>query len=568
MALSNDLMSQFAKLVTTNTAKSDTKQESTVYGTVVEYEGVKHVRIDGSSFMTPIVTTADVNIGERVTVMIKNHLATVTGNISSPSARTGDVATIGTTTKELSERLAEFEQINADVGKIAKLEAETVEITKKLTAAEATIEKLDVANVNVSKKITAAEADIDKLEAEDVEINKTLVANTADINTLKTNKLDAESAKITYANIDFSNIGKAAMEYLYSNSGLIENVVVNNGTITGNLVGVTISGDLIEGNTIVAEKLVVKGEDGLYYKLNTDGMQVEAEQTDYNSLNGQVIKAQSITATKIAVDDLVAFDATIGGFNITENSIYSGVKESVDNTTRGIYLDNSGQVALGDETSYLKYYQDQNGKYKLEISADSVVFRSNSSDGSINIGTSDSVANALASTIIATVEEFYQSDSPTELTGGEWTEETPIWTDGTYIWRRTKNVYRDGTNKYTPSETGICITGNTGAKGDKGEDSILLMIESSNGNIFKNTGVATTLTVNVIVGDQRITSYRQLQERFGSEAYLQWSVKRQGETEFTDLPADDSRISDNGFILTLNPNDVNVKTVFDCSLNY
>ena len=517
MALSNDLMSQFAKLVTTD-KNDDSKRETTVYGTIVEYEGSKHVRIDGSNFMTPIVTTTDVAVGERVTVMIKNHLATVTGNISSPSARTDDVASIGSTTQDLSDRVLEIEQINVDVARI---------------------DNLEVANVDIQKR---------------------LAANEIDVTNLKTQKLDAKTATVTYANIDFSNIGQAAMEYLYSQSGLIENVVVGGATIAGKLVGVTISGDLIEGNTIVADKLVIKGNDGLYYKLNTDGMTVEAEQTEYNSLNGQIIKAQSITASKIAVDDLVAFDATIGGFNITENSLYSGVKNSVGNTTRGIYLDTDGQIAIGDATSYLRYYRDQNGVYRLVISADSVVFTTD--------GAAMTVSDFADSTLTDVIEEFYQSDSHAALSGGSWCTTQPAWTDGKYIWQRTKLVYGDGSTKYTPSATGICITGNTGLKGDKGEDSILLMIESSNGNIFKNTGVATTLTVNVIVGDQRITSYRQLQERFGSEAYLQWSVKRQGEIEFTYLPANDSRISDNGFILTLNPNDVNVKTVFDCSLNY
>lgn len=526
MALSNDLMSQFAKLVTANTAKSDTKQESTVYGTVVEYEGAKHVRIDGSSFMTPIVTTADVAVGERVTVMIKNHLATVTGNISSPSARTDDVASIGSTAQDINNRIADYEVVKAEIGKIGELEADNVKINDKLTANTADIGTLKADNVEIKGKISAAEGVIESLDT-------------------------------TYANIDFSNIGKAAMEYLYANSGLIEDVVVSNGTITGKLIGVTISGDLIEGNTIVADKLVVQGSDGLYYKLNTDGMTVEAEQTEYNSLNGQVIKAQSITANKIAVDDLVAFDATIGGFNITDDSIYSGVKESVGNTTRGIYIDNDGQVAFGDSNNYLRYYKDGNGNYKLEISADSIIFRS-----SENVdGSNTSVANTV-------VEEYYQSDSPVLLAGGTWTEDAPTWVDGKYVWRRTKTIYGDGTITYDPSEVGICLSGSTGAKGDKGDDSVLLMIESSNGNIFKNTGVATTLTVNIIVGDTRITSFRQLQDYFGSEAYLQWRVKRQGETEFTDLPADDSRISDNGFILTLNPDDVNVKTVFDCSLNY
>ena len=179
-----------------------------------------------------------------------------------------------------------------------------------------------------------------------------------------------------YANIDFSNISEATMAAFYAKSGLIENVTIGDATISGRLVGVTISGDLIEGNTIKAEKLVIKGADGLYYKLNTNGITTEAEQTEYNSLNGDVIMAKSITATKIDVEDLVAFDATIGGFNITESSIYSGVKSSANNTTRGMYMDNTGQIALGDATNFIKYYKDQNGNYKLEISADSMIISS------------------------------------------------------------------------------------------------------------------------------------------------------------------------------------------------
>ena len=168
------------------------------------------------------------------------------------------------------------------------------------------------------------------------------------------------------------------MEYFYAQSGLIKDVTIGDATITGELVGVTISGDLIKGNTIVAEKLVIKGSDGLYYKLNTDGMTVEKEQTDYNSINGQVIRAKSITATKIDVEDLVAFGATIGGFKIGQDSIYSGVKESVGNTTRGIYMDNDGQFVFGDTSQYVKFYRVSEGKYKLAIAVEDLFIGSKS----------------------------------------------------------------------------------------------------------------------------------------------------------------------------------------------
>lgn len=417
MALSNDLISQFVKVTA---PVKQAKKEETVYGTIVVNGDSKYVKLDGSDLMTPISTTADTKDGERVTVMIKNHTATVTGNISSPAARVDD--------------LGELPNVNNKIVELETLIAEKVS-TKDFDAQTGRIEQLVAEDVLINNKLTANEAEISKLEAEDVQINKTLTAANAKIGTLETDKLDAEIAEITYAsivdlkatnanvhnlegtyadfvvlsterftalnaaiedldvkslttdeadvryaNIDFSNIGKAALEEFFSKSGLIENVIIGDATISGKLVGVTVSGDLIEGNTVVAEKLVIKGSDGLYYKLNTDGMKVEAEQTDQNSLNGQIIKAKSITASKITVTDLVAFGATIGGYKITNRSLYSGVKESVDNATNGVYLGDDGQVSIGGVNSFIKFYKDQTGVFRLAISADSLTFGSKDVD--------------------------------------------------------------------------------------------------------------------------------------------------------------------------------------------
>lgn len=142
---------------------------------------------------------------------------------------------------------------------------------------------------------------------------------------------------------------------------MIENVVVGDQQITGTLVGVTILGDSIKGGTVIADKLVIKGEDGLYYKLNTDGKTVEKEQTDYNSLDGGVIRAKSITATKIAVEDLVAFGATIGGWHITDSGLYSGTKEALDNVSMGMFLGNDGQLNIGDSENFIMFYIDAQG---------------------------------------------------------------------------------------------------------------------------------------------------------------------------------------------------------------
>ena len=241
---------------------------------------------------------------------------------------------------------------------------------------------------------------------------------------------------------------------------MIQNVIVDNGTITGNLVGVTIRGDLIEGNTIKAEKLVIKGSDGLYYKLNTDGITTETEQTEYNSINGSVIMANSITATKISVSDLVAFDPTIGGFKITENSIYSGVKESATNTTRGIYLGNDGQIAFGDTNNYLKYYKDDSGAYKLEISAQTIKMGSNNKNVEDAINDAQTAAN---NSIQGVDIEYYLSTSNSSLSGGTWSTVAPEWVDGKYMWSRVKTTLGTGAILYSDP---TCIAGATGDTGN------------------------------------------------------------------------------------------------------
>ena len=197
--------------------------------------------------------------------------------------------------------------------------------------------------------------------------------SSAIINELKTNTLNAE-----YAKIDFTNINIAAVEELFSKSGIIQDLVVEDQHITGELVGVTIKGDLIEANTLIADKLVIQGDDGLFYKLNTEGSTVTAEQTDKNSLNGSVITAHSVTAEKVSVTDLVAFGATIGGFKIGENSIHSILKDSVNATSPGLYMDSDGQIAFGDSNNHIKYYKDENDNYNLDVRLHKLYLGSNS----------------------------------------------------------------------------------------------------------------------------------------------------------------------------------------------
>lgn len=392
MPLSSELVSQFAKLANN---KPKEEKESTAYGTTVIQNGNKYVKLDGSELLTPASFTTNIVNGERVTVLIKNHMAIVTGNITSPAARTSEVEEVGgkadaaeAAVKELvADNIKVNQKLEAQEGTIKNLTSDNVTIKNKLDAQEASIGNLEAENVTIAGKLEAAEGNISNLQADNVTITKSLTAAEASIKDLDTKKLSADQADIKYANIDFTNIGKAAIENFYATSGIIKDLVIDGANITGKLVGVTITGDLIEGGTVKADKLVILGEDGLYYKLNVNALGETTAASDpkyQNGLDGSVIVAKSITAEKVSVSDLVAFDATIGGFHISESSIYSGAKGSVTNTTRGIYLDKDGQISFGDADNFIRYYKATDGTYKLEISAANISIKSGGESSSLD----------------------------------------------------------------------------------------------------------------------------------------------------------------------------------------
>jgi hypothetical protein len=404
MALSNDLATQFAKIMK---ATKETDKESTAYGQIVVRDGIEYVKLDGSELLTPISTTTVVKDGDRVIVSIKNHTATVTGDLTNPSASNKDVTDMGNTIKEFEILIGNkvtVEQLEAEIARIEQLRADELEATNaKIETIEGKVAKIDTIEagfVEVSGKVTAQEAefttlksdiatfkDITTQEIDAIEGNfHTLESDYADFEETVTNKLTAQDASIgkiqaetmnvttadlRYAQIDFSNIGEAAIQKLFTDSGIIKDLVMSDGKVTGELVGVTIKGDLIEGNTVKADKLVILGEDGIYYKLNVNALGETTASSDekyQTGLDGSVILAESITAEKINVDDLVAFGADIGGFHINQNGLYSGVKESIDNTTEGVHLSADGQMNIGDGNNYVKYYKDEDGNYHLDLS--------------------------------------------------------------------------------------------------------------------------------------------------------------------------------------------------------
>lgn len=146
MGLSSELASQFAKV--TNDSSRNTNGTK-LYGTIAMLGEVPHVKLDGTEELTPISRTVEVAEGDRVEVMIANHSATVTGNLTDPSIgimRAGNLESKITQTAE---------QIQLQVSDLEKnLDSK---ITQTATEIRSEVSDLDG---RFSENITTVENDI------------------------------------------------------------------------------------------------------------------------------------------------------------------------------------------------------------------------------------------------------------------------------------------------------------------------------------------------------------------------------------------------------------------------
>ena len=94
----------------------------------------------------------------------------------------------------------------------------------------------------------------------------------------------------------------------------------------------------------------------------------------------------------------------------------------------------------------------------------------------------------------------------------------------------------------------------------------VLRIDSSRGTVFKDNQVSTVLSVSIHYGSQIIENNTALRATFGATAHLQWEWLRMDEDRYGVISADDTRLSNGGFTLTLGPADVDVKVTFRCTL--
>ena len=204
MVLSEELVANFVK--STNDKKT-TSSEATVYGTVKIEGDKKYVQIDGSSIKTPVNTTSDISDDDRVIVLIKNHEATIIGNVSSPSAKNASVSDQYNSLQQqidaLSpESISELTQtVNNNKNNITRLQESYNQANTALGVINGTVSSINDKISSIEQSIGTAETNIFNLQTDvtnlktDVTNLKTDVTNLqTDVTNLQTNVTNLQAS--------------------------------------------------------------------------------------------------------------------------------------------------------------------------------------------------------------------------------------------------------------------------------------------------------------------------------------------------------------------------------------
>lgn len=108
-------------------------------------------------------------------------------------------------------------------------------------------------------------------------------------------------------------------------------------------------------------------------------------------------------------------------------------------------------------------------------------------------------SNGSSVTVTSSAVSYQASSNGTTPPTGTWSTTPVTGSAGQYVWTRTVVTYSDGktTTSYSVSRNGT--------NGANGADAFNIAIISSNGTIFKNTEIATTLTAKVFKGATELT---------------------------------------------------------------
>ena len=241
-------------------------------------------------------------------------------------------------------------------------------------------------------------------------------------------------------------------------------------------------------------------------------------ENDKTLINGSKIYTGSITADKLKVNSLKAIAATVGGFTIGDDGLYSGTS-SIDSSLEGVFVGIDGIKTVDDNGSTImqgyitEYHWSDNPNYTY-INAGGLSLRSKTTNGSwrsqgIHIYKDDvekikieydGIFNPQAVTqypIIGFVDDSNITDlgQNTRIRGNLYMADkgyigTKAYPTGSHVMANNKFLY--GLNTSGTSEKLIGLS--------DGDNMVIGSTEGSKGNIFTYIGEGSSYSVNDAAG--------------------------------------------------------------------
>lgn len=141
--------------------------------------------------------------------------------------------------------------------------------------------------------------------------------------------------------------------------------------------------------------------------------------------------------------------------------------------------------------------------------------------------------------------------SGTERPSSGWSEEVPEVPRGSWLWTRTETAWTDGstTASYSVSRSG--------------EDAVSVELSCDTGCVLRNATGTVTVSATVASGGQRASNVARLRDMLGPSASLRWAELSADGSE-REVPADDPRLSADGFSVTVSAQDVTGDKTLRC----
>ena len=252
---------------------------------------------------------------------------------------------------QLTDDAINVRHIQADSITARNIQADAI-ATRHLQAGSVTAEKIKAGTINADL-IEAGTIIADLIAAGAIEAYH-ITSGAITTEKMTANTIDAKVIKSGTITADLGLFGE----------NVIGTAQIADGSITEAKI-VSLTGDVIQAGTLKADRLLIKGDDGLFYKINAEASGLSLSQLTEdqykNYINGTVIVAKSITAAQIAAKAITANEIAANTITAAEIDVakFFAAEATIDQINA---MDISGnkylQLAVGEAAGGMNLLRD------------------------------------------------------------------------------------------------------------------------------------------------------------------------------------------------------------------